>query len=76
MSNITIPSIPSNWIAHSGITPAGNGYRTHVRKVLHTVEYGYHKFVIHTAYDDNGKWAYENGRYFETEDAALTAFNK
>jgi len=39
MSNksVTIPAIPSNCIAHSGIIPAGNGYCTRVEKVLHTV---------------------------------------
>jgi hypothetical protein len=75
MSNITIPAIPSNWIAHSGVLPAGNGYRTRVEKVLHTVP-GYHPFCIHLAYEYEGKWAYESGRYFKTEDEALAAFNK
>lgn len=78
MSNktITIPSIPSNWLAHTGVIPAANGYRTRVQKVLHTVDYGYHKFVIHTAYEYNGEWAYESGRYFKDEASALAAFNK
>jgi hypothetical protein len=76
MSNtITIPAIPSNWLAHSGIRPAGNGYRTRVEKVLHTVS-GYHPFVIHTAYEYDGKWAYESGRYFKDEASALAAFEK
>lgn len=76
MSNktITLPAIPADWIAHTGVIPAGNGYRTHVKKVLHTVS-GYHPFVIHTAYEYEGKWAYESGRYFSTEAAALAAFN-
>jgi hypothetical protein len=77
MSNksVTIPAIPSNWIAHSGVIPAGNGYRTRVQKVLHTVS-GYHPFVIHTAYEYDGKWAYESGSYFKDEASALAAFNK
>lgn len=76
MSNTTtIPSIPKTWIAHTGVIPAGNGYRTRVKKVLHTVS-GYHPFVIHTAYEYNGEWAYECGSYFSTEEAAVTAFNK
>ena len=74
MSNtITLPSIPTDWIAHSGIVPAGNGYRTHVKRVLHKVD-GYHKFVIHTAYEYEGKWSYEHGRYFLTEEEALKAY--
>lgn len=75
MSNsITIPTIPSNWIAHSGVIPADNGYRTHVKKVLHTVDYGYHKFVIHQAYESYGEWSYAHGQYFLTESEALAAF--
>ena len=75
MSNITIPAIPSTWIAHTGVIPAGNGYRTRVEKVVHTVS-GYHPFVIHTAYEYDGAWAYEQGHYFKTEAEALAAFNK
>jgi hypothetical protein len=77
MSNktLTIPSIPANWIVHTGVLPAGNGYRTRVQKVLHTVG-GYHPFCIHTAYEYNGEWAYECGRYFKDEAAALAAFEK
>lgn len=75
MSNITIPSIPADWIAHTGIIPAGNGYRTRVQKVLHSVA-GYHPYCIHTAYEYEGKWAYENGSYFKDEASALAAFNK
>lgn len=76
MSNktISIPAIPANWIAHSGVRPAGNGYRTHVKKVLHPVD-GYHPFCIHAAYEYNGAWEYENGRYFKNESDALTAFS-
>lgn len=77
MSNdtISIPAIPSNWIAHTGVVPAGNGYRTRVQKVLHTVS-GYHPFCIHRAYEYEGKWAYEYGHYFMTEAEALKAFNE
>jgi hypothetical protein len=77
MSNktLSIPTIPANWITHSGVLPAGNGYRTRVQKVLHTVG-GYHPFCIHTAYEYNGEWAYECGRYFKDEVAALAAFEK
>lgn len=75
MSNITIPSIPSNWIAHSGVIPAENGYKTRVKKVLHTVP-GHHSYCIHTAYEYNGEWSYECGHYFKDEAAALAAFEK
>lgn len=70
-----VPAIPSDWIAHTGIIPAGNGFRTHVRKVLHKCD-GYMPFVIHTAFESNGKWAYERGSYFFNQSDAETAFNK
>lgn len=74
MSNkITIPAIPSDWIAHSGVQPAGNGLRTHVKAVLHKCS-GYHPFVVHTAYEYKGEWAYERGDYCKTEEEGIKAF--
>jgi len=43
--------------------------------VLHTCP-GYHSFVIHTAFESEGTWAYANGQYFLTESEALSAFEK
>jgi hypothetical protein len=76
MSNksITIPAIPSNWIAHSGIRPAGNGYVTRCI-VLHDVG-GYHPFCVHEAGVYDGKWEYQRGDYFKDEKAALNRFNE
>jgi uncharacterized membrane protein YjdF len=74
MSNtITIPAIPSDWIRHTGIMPADGFTRTRVDRVLHRAE-GYMPFVIHRAYVYEGKWAYECGSYFLTEQEALNAF--
>jgi hypothetical protein len=70
-ATITIPAIPADWISHTGIIPAGNGYRTHVRKVLHSSQSQYHPWVIHSAYvNDRGEWAYEQGDYCETLEEA------
>jgi hypothetical protein len=75
MSNntITIPAIPKDWITHSGVIPAGNGYRTRVKAVLHTST-GMHPFVVHTAYEYEGAWAYERGTYCLTEEEGMRAF--
>ena len=72
-NTMTIPTIPADWIAYTGVIPAGNGYRTHIKRVVHKVD-GYLQFVIHTAYDYNGEWCFEHGRYFKTEEEALAAF--
>lgn len=73
---IEIPVIPVSWIEHSGILLAGNGFRTCVHRVLHRVD-GYLEFAVHSAYvDDNNQWAYEGGRYFETEAGARNEFFK
>lgn len=73
-----IPAIPTDWLAHSGVVPAGNGYRTHVKTVLHKASEGsYHPFVVHTAYEnDIGEWAYEQGSYCFTEEEGRTIFAK
>jgi hypothetical protein len=73
MATITIPEIPADWISHTGIIPAGNGYRTRVKKVLHKTD-GFHPFVIHTAYEYQGRWAYERGSYFHDLTEASKAF--
>ena len=70
-----VPNIPSDWIAHSGIIPAGNGFRTRVAKVLHKCD-GYMPYVIHRAYEYDGKWAYEAGSYFLDLASAQTAYDK
>jgi hypothetical protein len=72
---IQVPAIPADWIAHSGVIPAGNGLRTHVAKVLHTCD-GYMPYVIHRAFESNGKWAYEGGQYFSDPKEAQTAYDK
>lgn len=71
--SISVPAIPSDWIAHSGVQLAGNGLRTHVKAVLHKCS-GYHPFVVHTAYEYQGEWAYERGTYCMTEAEGIKAF--
>lgn len=64
---ISIPTIPANWMEYSGILLAGNGMRTRVELVMHTVK-GRFEYAIHTAYvGDSGEWEYENGRYYDTK---------
>lgn len=73
---IEIPVIPASWIEYSGILLAGNGFRTRVNRVLHRIN-GHLEFAVHGAYvDDNNQWAYEGGRYFETEAAGRNEFFK
>jgi len=72
---ISIPAIPSDWILHSGVIPAGDGYRTRVKTVLHKCS-GYHPFVVHSAYEYNGEWSYEQGTYCKTEEEGIAAFWK
>jgi hypothetical protein len=70
------PPIPADWIAHSGVIAAGNGYRTHVKTVLHKASAGsYHPFVLHTAYEYNGAWSYEQGSYCMTKEEGMEGFN-
>ena len=71
----TIPAIPSDWLAHSGVIPAANGYRTRIKAVLHPCA-GYHPFVVHTAYECDGRWAFEQGDYCKTEDEGVQKFIK
>jgi len=76
MSNtITIPAIPSDWLAHSGVIPAGNGRGTRICAVLHKASLeSYHPFVVHAAYENNGVWAFERGDYCMTEAEGIKAF--
>jgi hypothetical protein len=74
-NNNNIPTIPTDWIAHSGIIPEGNGFRTRVHKVLHSASAGsYHPFVVHRAYVVDGRWAYESGRYCMTLEEGRKVF--
>jgi hypothetical protein len=58
------------------VIPAGGGYRTHVKTVLHRASEGsYHPYVIHTAYENNGSWSYERGIYCLDLDEAMTKYN-
>jgi hypothetical protein len=70
-----IPSIPNDWITHTGILPAANGYVTRVKKVLRKVG-GFYPYAIHTAYESDGKWNYEKGDYFPRLKEAQIEFSK
>jgi len=72
---ITIPAIPAEWIAHSGIIPAGNGLLTHVKTVLHKST-GYHPYVIHTASERQNAWSYGSGKYFLTLEEATKEYRE
>lgn len=74
---ISIPAIPEDWILHDGVIPAGNGYRTRVKTVLHAAHAGSpHPFVVHSAYEYNGGWSYEHGTYCLTQEEGIAAFWK
>jgi hypothetical protein len=48
-----------------------------VETVLHDAQPGsYHPFVLHRAYEYNGKWSYEHGTYFFTLEEAMKAFKE
>ena len=65
------------WHAHTPVLPAANGTRTMVETVLHDAQPGsYHPFVLHRAYEYNGKWSYEHGTYFFTLEEAMKAFKE
>ena len=76
-ATITIPAIPTCWIAHTGILPAGDGFRTRVRKVLHSTDSEYTPYVIHQAFvNDKNEWAYSHGHYFKNIEEAKEEWAK
>lgn len=72
-NTISFPTIPADWIIHSGVQLAGNGFITHVQAVLHKCS-GYYPFVVHTAYEHGGEWSYGHGTYCMTLAEGTAAF--
>ena len=70
-TNVTIPTIPSDWIKHSPVV-VQEGYlpRCIVLRPWNDVT----PFVTHRAYVMDGKWCYEQGNYCFSRETAEQSF--